>query len=181
MPGETEVLTPVRSAPDAIVVLRQQTPEGIQRFVDALLADKDMEATKAALAAGYQATQARMLLLDPRSQRLIAALTQELRETHADMRMQAISMLSAMASYDPADITDGNGQPIRNIRQIPPAARAAIKSIHEKADGSYKIEFFDRVRVIELLLKCFGDIDNAVTAPLTSTRVTFRGREKKDT
>lgn len=162
--------------PDALIVLRANTPEAIVRFVDALLADPEMRAGVAGQAIGLNPQQAGVMLRDSRVIQLIAAMTQSLRETNASLRLQAVQMLAQIAAFDPADAFGENGM-IKRMRDIPPLARAAIKSYREKADGSIQIEWIDRVRVIDMLMKCFGDVENDKILP-TQSRVVFRNRGK---
>lgn len=144
------------------------------RFAEAMAADPELDPGKAAIAVGRPG-QGGVMLKDSRTLKVLSVMLADNRETFKDLRRATIQMLAQLACYDPIDAFDQFGQ-IRRIDEMPPEMRMAVKSYEVKADGSRRISWVDRTRVLELLLAHFGDIDSRAYAPTGQATVVFRGR-----
>lgn len=163
---------------DALTLLRTSTPERLYRFAELVAADPDLRLEPAAAAVG-QPGKGPEMMRDPRTLKVFAAMVQELRDTHKEIRSQTVQMLAQLAVYDPAEAFTLDGRP-KNIHDIPPLARAALKGYKVKGDGSVEIQWIDRLRVLELLMAHFGDIDHGGRmAEGGMAQVVFRGRGER--
>jgi hypothetical protein len=115
------------------------------------------------------------MMMDPRVKKLFLAMQQDLREQFKDARKDNILKLLILSEYDPADAF-GDDNVILPMKQIPAECRVAIKKYRYRPDGSYEVDFIDRVAVIRLLMEAFGDVDSKVNAVGGIAQVHFHGR-----
>jgi hypothetical protein len=162
---------------DALVLLREQTPERIVRFCEALLSDASLDLGAAAVVAGAPG-QGRALLEDRRTLVLLGAMRGELRETHRTLRHQLVGLLAQMSTFDPADAFGPDGATVKSIHEMPPEVRMALDSVSTRPDGTVQIKFSKRLDALKLLFTLFGDIDTPQAA-LGTARVVFHGRARE--
>jgi phage terminase small subunit len=129
----------------------------------------DFNATQAAISANYAKGSAhvsanRLLKMDKVQAAIQKRLTKK--EEICDVKIKdLINELAAIATLNIADIakidTDGKSVVVKDFNDIPDNAKKAIKEIQtiQIADGggvAYKIQFYDKMKGIELLGKHFG-------------------------
>lgn len=152
-----------------------------RRFVDAILADQEMNVSAGARAAGVDpATGFRWLKKGPVRAYMSRALA-ERRERYKDIRDGVIQALWQLATYDIAEAVDEDesfldrlpetlddalafiaGGRLKPPHKLPPTLRAAVKSVKFGKFG-WEYTFADRAQILLALAKHFGDIDHSAS------------------
>ena len=154
-----------------ITAARRLTPKQ-QRFVEEYLID--LNATQAAIRAGYSERTARWIgsenLSKPvLSEAINAALRHRTRRTEVTAD-QVLQELATIAFGDPRALFDANGH-LRNIHELSDEAAAAIAAIEvvtrNIGDGEveyvHKVKSWDKVRALELLGKHLGMLKDRIS------------------
>jgi phage terminase small subunit len=129
----------------------------------------DFNGTGAAMRAKYApksaaATASRLLTINKIQAAIQAGMTTK-QESYDITIKDLINELAALATLNIADVTkidtDGKSVVVKDFKDIPDHAKKAIKEIQtiQLADGgglAYKIQFYDKIKAIELLGKHFG-------------------------
>jgi len=150
-----------------------------QRFVEEYLVD--LNATQAAIRAGYSPRTARKIgqenLTKPDIQ---AAITKSINKRAERTEITQDWVLKKLASIVEIPLTDlcewnASGIALRDSNDIPPEAIACIKKISERmgADGnsSLSVEQYDKIRALELIGKHLGMFTDKLDVEITDKRV----------
>lgn len=127
---------------------------------------KDLNATEAAIRAGYAPStansHAHTYLADPEVQALIATLAAERNKKLQIDAQQVLRDILEIAFADPAAAYDEDGSFKRDIHQIPAPLRKTISSIKTTQNGVItEVKFWDKLKALEMLgrhLSLFTDV-----------------------
>jgi phage terminase small subunit len=148
-------------------------------FIDEYM--KDYNGSRAAKAAGYSSSSTAHELL--RNNEVKAEIDRRISEMRAKDRVtveKIEGMLRDMAEVEPLDIWDEDGN-VRPLRDIPPHARRAIKSIKRvtkehyitgQAEETVHVELWDKKGAVELLGKAKKMFTDRIEADV-SQKVSF--------
>lgn len=135
-----------------------------QRFIDEYLVD--LNATQAAIRAGYSEKTARQLAarlltnvnIQAELQKKQGKLQGKLEITQEKV-LQELASIAFANGADFAQVVRGAGVYITPTDQLPPEKLPAIAGIKEGANG-IEVKLHDKVRALELLSKYLGILDN---------------------
>lgn len=139
-----------------------------RRFIDSLVQDPEMNLAEAARQAGYDGPKASdyalRLLRRPAVAKALAAVHDDRRTRHKDIRDGCIQVLWQLATHDIKDLMR-SGQ-LLPPDELPASVRSAVKGVKFGKFG-WEYTLVDRAAILQLLLKHFGETDKkeAETAP----------------
>lgn len=165
-------------APEAL--LRTTVDDTTYSFLSALLADKDMSVTNAAVAAGLEPTQGARLLRKAEVRHALGEMLRARRERHEDVRSSVVLMLWRMACADVRGAWTESGEQLAP-HELPDDLAAVLESakpiVSEGQVVAWHYTFSKRVQILDLLLKHFDSPkpEQARASNGTQARVIFRG------
>lgn len=125
------------------------------KFLVVYAKDPGADLMETELACGLVRGQGRELLRTARGRGAISALLRTRDERYADIQDQLVTMVMRLASWDPKDCFDDNGQ-LRHPRELPDEIRAAITEFkYYPSTNSIEYKFESRLHAITLLQKWF--------------------------
>ena len=126
---------------------------------------RDLNATQAAIRAGYSPKGARVtgtkLLANANISQKIAELKGEI---HAELKLDAketLHKVNCMASadiFDVVKIKDGK-LIVRDSDTLPPEIRIAVRKVKQTKDGSFAVELEPKTTALDMLMKHLGLYD----------------------
>jgi len=150
-----------------------------QRFVEEYLID--LNATQAAIRAGYSKKTARVIaaenLSKPNIQEAIQQAMKERSERTAVTQDQIVQQLAKIAFHDIRDVVTWEGNKIR-IRDSDEVDGTIIQEIQESVSESgrtLKVKTNDRMKALELLAKHLGLFDDAPQNNNTNILINIKG------
>lgn len=156
---------------------------------------KDLNATQAAIRAGYKESNARQsaseILTKPYIQDYVAELQRDIRERSEITVDEVVQTLADILRFDIKELYGFNGG-LLPIHDIPEAHRKSISGIeseqlHEWQDGEQvpagvvkKIKTIDRLRAGDMLMKYFGAYSKDNTVNVTVEQPLFKLKDVSD-
>lgn len=167
-------------ADKTLAMVQASCPQDAWPFVEAFLAEPELNIARAEKAVGWPAGAGARCLADPRVRNVIGQILQDTRARQGHIRDRAILTLAQIAFYDPADAWDEKGLGMLSLKDMPLDLRMAVTEYTEtvKANGDKvtRVKFTDRVKVLDMVLKMFGALEEDTEGKLESLpQITFRG------
>lgn len=143
-------------------LLRTTIPDHQFRFVEALLADPDLDLHRTCKAIGISFELGRRWLQNDRVRDCLGQLVRQRAARHADIRDGVIVALWAIATADPRKAWTKNGTQLQP-HELPDELAAALisaKPVMSKdgPTGLWTYTFSDKSKILLDLLRHFGDI-----------------------
>jgi phage terminase small subunit len=140
-----------------------------ERFIAEYL--KDLNATQAAIRAGYHPKMAAKLVAKSSIAAAIAERAKQQTEALGLTATEAREQNAFIATFDPAALFDEQRQ-LLHVKDMPRHVRCALKSVEVvkrnltsgdgATDTTYKVQFWDKLKAIEMEYKHFGLLTDAI-------------------